>query len=176
MLNNHHIIPSSVDLLQSFADFIHLDVANGAASTDTIQTYYTSIKIFFTYAKERNLDIVGATANDVKLYRRYLIEEKEYAASTVRLKLVTLRRFYQSLITHGLRDNNPTDGISAPTEAVDKAASIKYLDSPQLKLLLDTAKSVRDRLILHLMSLHGCRVVELQKAKLRDVETQGDGQ
>ncbi|MGL6341974.1 MAG: tyrosine-type recombinase/integrase, partial [Waterburya sp.] len=126
-------------------------------------------------------------ADDIKQYRKFLIDEKK-KNNTIATKLNIIRRLYQSAIVKGLIATNPVDGIKAPVSKEDPASRITYLTEEELALLLREIQSqlnraktqkqklaiYRDRSLIGIMSLEGCRTVEMHALKIEDITRQGN--
>ena len=163
-----------VDLKQIFAEFLELEVGDGAASTDTIRNYISHTKQYFNWCKDNLLQPLEAEADDIKQYRKFLIESGK-KNKTIATKLNIIRRLYQAAIVKGLISTNPVDGIKAPVSKEDPASRITFLTEEELVLLLgeiqsqlDRAKTrkrklaiYRDRVLIGIMSLEGCRIVNV---------------
>ena len=80
------------------------------------------------------------------------------------------------------------DGVKAPVSKEDPASRITFMTEEELALLLgaiqsqlDQAKTrkqklavYRDRVLIGIMSLEGCRTVEMHSIKIRDIVRQGN--
>jgi site-specific recombinase XerD len=175
-----------VSIEQIFAEFLEMEVGDGAASADTIKSYLSQSKMYFAWCKDNMVSLLEADKHDIKLYRQYLID-KNYKVGTIANKLSIVHSFYQAAISKGLIATNPAAGVKAPTERVDPASNISYLELDELELLLGEIESqlnqaktnkqrlpiLRDRLLIGIMSLEGCRTVELHNLKLEQILHQG---
>jgi integrase/recombinase XerD len=92
--NRTALLPTTDALLNAFADFCRTDVADGNAAKDTTATYERRIRAFVVWCENKELQPALATKEDVKTFRRYLIEEKGQKPATISLTLSVLRRFY----------------------------------------------------------------------------------
>jgi site-specific recombinase XerD len=167
------------DLLDRFAQFIQVDVAQGDASDDTVKTYASSVKQFFAWCASIQLHPLEVTREDLKQYRRWLVEVKRYKSATISLKLTVVRRFYAGAIEHGLIVANPALGIKPPREHRDPAERINYLEEVEVSKLLeaipadDSVQSLRDRLLVGTMVLEGCRTIEMHRLSMEDIVKRG---
>lgn len=164
------------DYLARFADFLRLDVANGDASPATVRTYFAQVRQWVAWCEENGVNPGTATTEDVKRYRQALIEAG-LARATVATRLTVLRRFYAMLQAHGLRRDNPAEGVKAPPDRTDPTERIKWLPAEAVTRLLNApgedAKGRRDKALLALMALHGLRVAEVASLDLEDVDLDG---
>lgn len=181
------VIPESTTTLEDiFARFLQLEVGDGAASSDTIRNYLSQTKHYLEWCKDNLLSPIEAEPEDIKLYRQHLVNS-QYAPSTIATKLNIIRIFYKAAQAHGLIGNNPAAKIKAPKDRKDPAARITFLEAEELKFLLDylqyqleQAKTnkqklslLRDRALIGIMSLEGCRTVEMHQLKVANIVKQG---
>lgn len=173
-------LPTPDALRQAFDQFLQLDVAEGAATADTVITYQRRINQYLCWCDLQGLAPAIATADDIKRYRRELIETKKQQSATIALTLVVIRRFYACAVEQGLVKTNPALGIKAPRAKHDRAETLSFLEPSELAHLLaavpqdDQLKSRRDRALLALMGLQGPRTVELHRANVGDLIQQGN--
>jgi integrase/recombinase XerD len=162
-----------------FTQFLNSDVGDGAASDDTRKTYRTNIKAFLIWCQEWDLDPLKATRSDLKAYRHWLISKK-YQTTTISLKLSVVRRFYDALIEEDYLITNPAAGLKAPHHRHEEAERINYLQPEELYRLLeslpteDTVAALRDRFLVAIMALQGCRTIEMHRARIGDIVRQGE--
>ena len=175
-----------VTLEDIFAKFLQLEVGDGAASADTIRNYLSQTKQYLNWCRDNLLAPIEAEAADIKLYRQYLVQS-EYANSTIATKLNIVRIFYNAVQAHGLITSNPAAKVKAPKDRKDPAARITFMEAEELKFLLDhiqfqldKAKTnkqrlvlLRDRILISIMSLEGCRTVEMHQLKVENIVRQG---
>ncbi|MCC0179729.1 tyrosine-type recombinase/integrase [Waterburya agarophytonicola K14] len=177
---------TSVTLEKIFTEFLQLEVGDGAASADTIRNYLSQTKQYLDWSKDNLLLPLDAEVEDIKLYRQYLVQSG-YQNNTIATKLNIVRIFYKAALTHGLIKSNPAEKIKAPKDRKDPAARITFMEAEELKFLLDhiqfqldEAKTnkqrlvlMRDRILIGIMSLEGCRTVEMHQLKIEDIVRQG---
>ena len=174
------------NLEQIFAKFLQMEVGDGAASSDTIRNYLSQTKQYLNWCRDNLLSPIEAEPEDIKLYRQYLVQS-EYANSTIATKLNIVRIFYKAAHNHGLISNNPVAKVKAPKGRKDPAARITFMEAEELKYLLDYLQTqleqvktnkvrlslLRDRVLIGIMSLEGCRTVEMHQLKVADIVRQG---
>jgi integrase/recombinase XerD len=94
---------------------------------------------------------------------------------------------YKAALTHGLIKINPAAKIKASKDRKDPAARIPFMEAEELKFLLVHVQSqlneaktnkqklvlMRDRVLIGIMSLEGCRTVEMHNLKIEDIVRQG---
>lgn len=167
------------DMLEAFADFLNIDVGAGDAAPDTVATYSSHLQQFVSWCDRTRINPAALTREDIKRYRRWMIEERHYKPATVALKLSVLRRFYDAAVEHRLIAVNPASGVKPPREKRDAAERITYLEKPEVEKLLGavpndgTLKAARDKVLLAIMALEGPRTVEIHRTNIFDVVQQG---
>ncbi|MEL7038817.1 MAG: tyrosine-type recombinase/integrase [Cyanobacteria bacterium J06592_8] len=167
------------ELLEVFADFMEIDVGAGDAATDTLITYKRQLIQFLDWCDRNHLHPAEISKNDIKKYRRWMVDKKGFKPATIALKLSVVRRFYQAAIDHGLLTINPATGVKAPKEKRDPAEKVTYLEADEVEQLLTgivddgTLKAARDRVLLAILTLEGPRTVELHRANIGDIVRQG---
>ncbi len=182
------VVPRSTTttLEDIFVQFLQLEVGDGAASADTIRNYLSQTKQYLDWCKDNLLPPLEADSEDIKLYRQYLVQSG-YANSTIATKLNIVRIFYKAALNRRLIANNPVAKIKAPQDRKDPAARITFMEAEELKYLLDYLQSqlsqakidkqklviLRDRIIIGIMSLEGCRTVEMHNLRVQNIVRQG---
>ena len=166
---------SDPDLTELLANWLNLDVANGDACTDTLNTYQSQIQTWLTWCNENSVCPGQATIENIKNWRNDLINAGA-KPSTISLKLTIVRRFYQSAVDRELIENNPAINVHAPKDRRAKKEQIKYLSAGEAELLFreissgGSVKALRDRAMIGLMALEGLRRVEIVRACVSDIE------
>jgi integrase/recombinase XerD len=170
---------ATTNLLEVFADFLNIDVSAGDAASDTLYTYRRQVQQFVDWCDRQKINPAEVTKDDIKHYRRWMIENKKFKPATVALKLSVVKRFYQAAVEKGLIPINPAVGIKPPREKRDPAEKITYLEKAEVEKFLEaipqdgTLKAARDKALLAIMALEGPRTVELHRANISDVVKQG---
>lgn len=166
-------------LLVVFAEFLDIDVSAGDAAADTLKTYSRQLQQFLSWCDRQELNPAILTKDDVKKYRRWMINQKQYKPATIALKLAVVRRFYQAAVDKGLLPFNPASGVKPPKEKCDPAEKITYLEKAEVETLLRTVpnngtlKAARDKALLAIMALEGTRTIELHRANISNLVRQG---
>ncbi len=180
MLATSSLTPNPNDFKICFAQFLNVDVAAGNASTDTLKNYACQTKKYLDWCKEFGVNPLTATQSDIKQYRRWPIEVKKYKPATISLKLIVVRRLYAAAVKKGLILTNPALGVSPPSESRDPAERITYLERPEVHHLLgaipndSSVVSLRDRFLIAVMVMEGCRTVEMHRADIKDIVRRGN--
>jgi len=171
------------DLLERFQDWIQIEVAQGDASRNTQRSYLSSTRCFFAWCRDRNLDPIRATEDEIKLYRADLIKSG-YQRGTIGTKLAGIRRFYDALQDWGSRLDNPVSRVKAKKDLTTQAERIAERYIPDRDAFLDlwklpdrtSLKGFRDRAILRVLCYTGIRVSELCALDLTDIKNSDNPQ
>jgi len=170
---------TTTNLLVVFAEFLDIDVSAGDAAADTLKTYTRQLQQFLRWCDRNYIDPVTITKDEIKKYRRWMIDRQKYKPATISLKLAVVRRFYQAAVEKGLLSINPAAGVKPPRDKFDPAEKITYLERMEVETLLGsipqdgTLRSARDRAMLAIMALEGTRTVELHRADISCLVRQG---
>ncbi len=166
----------TIKLLQdNFERYLAVEIANGNASQDTKRTYRSYVQQFLNWCSDQEIYPARVKSPDIIDYRSYLIAQGK-STNTIALSLVALRHFYQS--NRDLVAENPAVKIKPPKTRVKPDTRLTYCNLEQLDRLLhqvevtsksDPLRSLRDRLIICLMAIQGCRVVEIHRANVGDL-------
>jgi integrase/recombinase XerC len=110
---------------------------------------------------------------DLGLLRRYLLELKKrnLAPTSIARKLATLRSFYRFLAREGLMKKSPAAGLRGPK--LGRRLPL-FLSEEDVARLLEfpsgSASDARDRAILETLYSTGCRVAEIVRLNVDDVD------
>jgi site-specific recombinase XerD len=147
-------------------------------SPQTIKTYNTELILFVSYLEnEMGKGLGELTAEDLSLYREYLIET--YAAATAAKKLAVLRRFLIFTFMAGATTVNPESlRFFAKSPRVRQDSSYNVLTDEELSRMLAAARAsnYRDYVMLAVMAGCGLREAEVVGIKIGDFRDVGGGQ
>ena len=177
-------LPTVKAMRDCFGKYLNLTIADGHASADTIKTYRNRVGRFLVWCKEQELYPALMTQENVKAYRKYLIDESKGCA-TIRLSLLAIKHFYVACLSAKLVKSNPVEGVKAPRDKREVGSTLNFLSQEELQQLMDNVlpmrkiggekslkvQVLRDRLLLGCMALQGCRSIELYRANLVDVSS-----
>ncbi len=175
-------LPTVKAMRNCFEGYLSLTCASGNASEDTIKTYRNRLQQFLYWCERRELYPALITTENIKEYRKYLVDEASGAA-TIRLSLLAIKHFYTAGVGESLVKENPVIGVTAPRDKREIGSTLNYLSQEELQQLIaqilpirkiggeDSLKIqvLRDRLLLGCMALQGCRSIELYRANLGDI-------
>ena len=181
-------LPTVKAMRDCFEKYLNLTIANGHASADTIKTYRNRVGRFLYWCKTRELYPALIIQENIKEYRKYLIDEAKGCA-TIRLSLLAVKHFYVACLSAKLVKSNPVEGVKAPRDKREVGSTLNFLSQEELQQLMDNVlpmrkiggekslkvQVLRDRLLLGCMALQGCRSIELYRANLGDISSK-DGQ
>ena len=144
----------------------------------TIKTYNTDLHMFISYLEEDiGKSLEELTAEDISLYREYLI--KTYAAATAAKKLAALRRFLIFTFMAGATAVHPEAlRFFAKGPRVRQDPSYNVLTEDELSRMLSAARTAnyRDYVLLAVMAGGGLREAEVVDIRLGDFQEAGDRQ
>lgn len=159
------------DSLTKFADFLRSE----QATERTIKQYHSAINAFFKWCFDHKIKPWLAQYHDIKAYRNYLQDTVKAAKSTINLKLVAVRKFFQSLQDGNVRLDNPATGIKQKKDNTCLAERQKNITSEQLTAVMNEAgkskNKDRNMAIIMLMGFAGLRCNEVCNIKLNEVNT-----
>lgn len=168
------ILPTIKLLSDNFERYLEVEIANGNASEDTKRTYRSYLKQFLLWCALQEIYPARVKSTEIMDYRSYLISEGK-STNTIALTLIALGHFYKS--NRDLVTDNPTNNIKPPKALRNAHTRLTYCNLEQLAQLLnqvelatksDPLRRLRDRLLICLMAIQGCRVVEIHRANVGD--------
>lgn len=176
------------DIFRAFSRFVQIHIAQGDATDDTIRAYYREIDFWTQWCQRHNVDVAAARRIHIEMYREEM-KQQGLRINTRSHKLSIVRRFYDSAVEAGLRDNNPAAGVRGGKDQTPGEEKIKSLTGAALARLMgvintDTLVGKRDRAIVALMAIHGLRRIEIERMNesslliqedLVSIEVQGKG-
>lgn len=172
-------ITSGGDLAKSTADLIgewlEFEGIEGA-SPATLATYRKGLGIFAAWLTEQQT--TGAvTPQVVRAFKASLIET--YSPQTVNLRLAAIRSFYRFLVNTDRLAINPAGEVRGMKRPKSKQHKRDALTNREVLGVLETCNSgkpegARDRAILSLMAYCGLREIEIYRANIGNLKTQGD--
>jgi len=141
---------------------LYLEIEKGYSSK-TIKEYSYDLNMFRRYT-DKNLDSVISW--DIRRFLKYLKQDREYSNTSVHRKICSIRSFYRFLEKERLIESNPASIIETPK--VPKSLP-KTISIDEVKLLINAATTLRDRVVLLLLYSSGLRVSELASLTLKDL-------
>ena len=92
------------------SDFLLSLVTEKNMSLNTASSYRADLKIFFTFIKDKNLNVETLKKDDINKFFQNQ-RERNFADNTISRRLSTLKQFFKFLIKEGLLDRNPCEDI-----------------------------------------------------------------
>lgn len=150
-------------------------IGKGRPSSDTLNTYYTSIDQFIQWCHAQNLHPLKA--KEFHLLRlREIMYQREYRQASVNVKIVAISQFFRAAVKLEVIKINPAADIQSDDPERDKQVLTKYLTEEQLQQLIDTVDErqppltyARNVLLLLIMGVEGLRTVEAHRLSLEDI-------
>jgi integrase/recombinase XerD len=154
-------------------DFLaYLEFERGL-SRNTLEAYRSDLLQFGRFLAEREVSAAGAQSADVADFLSSLANRESPASpATIHRKAACLRSFYRHLRREGLRESDPTAGLSAPRrgrklpEVLTRGEITKLLEQPRGS----EPAALRDRALLELMYACGLRASEAIGLQLPDLD------
>jgi len=126
------------------------------------------IVVFNQFFKYCNIDYNQVTTQTIRAWLTSL-DEKGIKKLTLRLKIITLRTFYQYCIEEGLMTENPVTNIRLPKH-IDHPYAVRYIEkSTYLQLMELTNRMPFEQAILATLYATGVRLNELLNIRLADI-------
>jgi integrase/recombinase XerD len=160
------------------ANFLSALSVERGFSNNTLEAYKNDLNQFknFVHGKVSAGDgsEPGWALVDRALLLDYMVylKERSYAPATMARKVAAVKSFFNFLVTDGVLEKNPTEGISGPKvgKSLPRSISVEEVD----RLLeqagkLSTPEAKRDKAMLELLYATGMRVTELVSLNVRDV-------
>ena len=138
----------------------------------TAKDYRLNITQAFAFFGHDRLEL---TLDECQAYRLHLAEVRRLAVRGIRKKLVILRGFLEFCKDEGYCDRNPMQRVRLPSSDEELCLAGRILSPEQVRLLISSAPTVRDRLFLALAYATGARVSELCGLTWADCTEQEDG-
>ena len=148
------------DYIERYLDYIDV-------SDNTIKTYNVGLLQFMEYLKNNNIQ--DPTREDVIAFREYLKEEHQ--PNTINAYLIAIRNFYNWLEYEGIAKNvtKNVKGIRIGNEHKRNALTLE-----QCKLVLESVKNLREKVMFLLSTTCGLRANELVNIRLGDFKLKQD--
>lgn len=167
-------ITSATTTVQAPFDSAAFDEAQVAAASflarysgRTLEAYRHDLRVFFQWAADNGLEVLGASRPHIELFRASM-EERGLAASTIDRRLSTVCGFYRFAHIDGRIGSNPAQYVRRPQVHPSES---RGLDRSELGVFLFTAEQYdRDHAALAvLLGLNGLRVSEACATSVEDL-------
>ncbi len=146
-------------------------------SKHSLKAYGRDLVDFVRHMEAQGIDPLQVTADEVKLYKRSLLEAG-MARATVARRLSVIRGTYKQLAAKGLVSWERAQDIAAISAPKVQKNATPSLTQKQAILLLEaippgTLQGARDFALMSVFFLTGCRVSAVVGARVGDLETDG---
>lgn len=158
-------------------------------SQATLETYHHSFGIFVTWFKHYASQAGGReqggiptahavpTSRDIRAFRAYV--KAQYKPASVNVYLAAVRSFFRYLVSTGRMAQNPAAEVRGAKQPHARKHKRDVLTRSEVLAVLETcdletAVGARDRAILTLMAYCALRTVEVYRANIMHLRTQGD--
>lgn len=155
------------DIFERFIKYVDVKPAS-------LKTYKKAIKNYYSFLNERGL-VDNQTRQTVLAYRDYLREN--YSSSTVNLYISAVRQFYSWL---NVETNGAVADLAKGIKGAKTTRGFKkdYLTSSQVVSVMsvidtDSLQGLRDFALMYLLFTGGLRTIEVVRANIEDLQTQG---
>ena len=163
-------------LVKTSYDFIDgwLENERLRGKTDaTLDSYKRGLQRFTNWLADNGVS--APTARDVAQYQADMLAV--YSSQTVNLSLSAVRSFYRYLVTIGAMPYSIASDVKGAKRAKANQHKRSELSAGEVLDVLatcdDTPQGIRDRAIITLMAYCGLRTVEVQRANLDKLKTNG---
>lgn len=140
----------------------------------TLETYRREIQRFIAWLQDAGIDQPGS--RDIAAYRDDLASR--YSTQTVNLSLSAVRSLYRYMVEVGSIPYSPAADVRGRKRPKSRKHKRSELTSGEVVEVLGTCSGspagVRDRAILTLMAYCALRMVEVHRANVSDLKTEGD--
>lgn len=136
-------------------------------SHTTLQSYKEVLHSFLNKI-DKPAEVI--TTNDVRLYLAHLSDDRKLSNATIQTHISTLRSFFSWLSDEDIIFRNPMKKIRSLR--IDRISSRRPLSSEQMEILRDGCVSYKEKALVEFLVSTGCRVSEVSRIKLEDVDWQ----
>lgn len=170
------ILDASPVVLAEWHKSLSLRAKTGELAATTATTYQAGARHFLTWCAEQGEDLAAADPDTVRAWLAEVLETCK--PNTAAVWLAGLRAFYSWAMAKGLTVD-PTAGVKGPERKGTTRAHLRdALTDDEVRRVLaapdpTTQGGARDAAILALMAYTGVRTVEIHRANLADLRTNG---
>lgn len=164
-------MPKDANLIIAFKE----DCIVRGMSSETIRSYHSNVRIFFSFLKERlGKSIVETDRFDLREFIRYLREERKVSHKRVKNYFSALSCFFDFLEYEGLVEGNPIRAVQKRYlkkyyKEDEESFEAKVISEEEMASFINSITDIRDKAIVTLLVKTGIRRGELQRIDLGDV-------
>ena len=167
-----------INQLSEVKEFLrHLKI-EARYSPSTIYGYQCDLLLFFWFLqnsraqmKENAINLLLAinsiTKSEIRDFLYFLDSERKYSDRSLHRKICCLRSFFRFCLQEGSISIDPTKSIKSPK--IEKSIPI-FMDNQEYKLFLQTAESLREKLLLRILLATGMRVSEVEALNINHID------
>jgi len=167
--SEQNLVKTTHDFIDSWLEHERLQ----GKSEATLESYKRGLARFTRWLAENG--ITNPTPTDIAEYKVCLFAT--YSAQTVNLSLSAIRSFYRYLVSVGATPYSVASEVKGAKRAKANQHKRSELSAGEVLDVLatcdDTPQGIRDRAIITLMAYCGLRTVEVQRANLDNLKTNG---
>lgn len=141
------------DLYEKMELFLSSKKLEGLSS-NTLESYYTELRIFAEKVKKRTVDINSA---DIRVF---LGQFPKLKMSSISRKLSVLKSFFGWLTAEELLQRDPTAKLKPPKQ---EKRFPKALTIEELEMIREECSTIRQRALIEVLYSTGCRLSEIQE-------------
>lgn len=150
------------NLLKKFLNYLHVEKGH---SKNTLSAYEKDIGEFLRYLEQQSIPVRKTLGNHIMDY--LLMRRNTLSIASVARKLAAIKSFYKFMVLDDVIPESPAQDIDSPKLALKLPV---VLSIKEVGELIDSAQSLRDRLLLELFYATGMRVSEMVNLKVEDVD------
>ncbi len=150
------------NLLKKFLNYLHVEKGH---SKNTLSAYEKDIGEFLQYLEQQSIPVRKTLGNHIMDY--LLMRRNTLSIASVARKLAAIKSFYKFMVLDDVIPESPAQDIDSPKLALKLPV---VLSIKEVGELIDSAQSLRDRLLLELFYATGMRVSEMVNLKVEDVD------
>jgi integrase/recombinase XerD len=144
-------------------------------SPRTLETYRRGFDRFGRWLIDQ--DIAAPTAQDIARFRSDMA--KDYSVQSVNVTLSAVRSFYRYLVEMGAIDHSPAGEVAGIKRPKSRHHKRSALTRGEVRAVLDqcdisTQAGIRDLAIITLMAYCGLRTIEIHRANIDNLGSDGD--
>lgn len=157
-----------MEILKGFEKYLQERDISGK----TIKDYITDVRLFIKFVENVNQEFKPDYITKLMTtgYKKYMIYEKGYKASTINRKITSIECFCKYLIKEGYIITNPADELETVPKQQLAPKSLKRVEIIRLFNLVYAINNKRDICIFSIIYNTGIRNGELARLKLRNIK------
>jgi len=146
-------------LLEKFILYLKFELR---FSDNTIKSYSYDLDKYFSFIKNKNIDIIFIIDNDIADYIKFLTENKN-KASSINRSISTIKKFHSYLEDNNIISHNPTLLIEAQKHrrVYPNTLTVDEIEKIITHIKIDSLMGFRDLSMITIMYSCGIRVSEL---------------